>query len=158
MPEGRFSQGRAGLGGYQTGPAPRGFAGDQLQYFDPSAMWDALMQMRKEPNPDPIARSGPLRSTAQAQRPGLNPLFQNMDTLQGMRQDFYGQRIGSNPRFADMLPAAALAGIDLMQGRKTGWDQYADIAAGGNMGPAGHAAMTGARRGQEQDRVARRGY
>lgn len=45
----------------------------------------------------------------------------------------YGQYMGSNAQgFAHMLPAYAMHGIDVMQGRGTGWDQYAALAGAGS--------------------------
>jgi hypothetical protein len=47
----------------------------------------------------------------------------------GNTENWYGQMTGSNaPQFAHMLPAYAMHGMDLMQGRGTGWDQYAALA------------------------------
>ncbi len=42
--------------------------------------------------------------------------------------------MGSFQSFGHQLPAAAMHGVDLMQGRGTGWDQYAAIAGAGKLG------------------------
>lgn len=64
----------------------------------------------------------------------------------------YGQYMGSNAQgFAHMLPAYAMHGIDVMQGRKTGWDQYAGLAqAGGDLGGTGEQWMKNQQKQKEQ--------
>lgn len=63
---------------------------------------------------------------------GTSALMQNKDLLNSMRQDFYGQRIGSNPRFADLVPAQEMTTQQPFSAR--GWDQYAALAGAGNTG------------------------
>lgn len=61
MPMGSFQQ-PGGLQGYQTGPRPRDFAGDQAAGFDPSGMGDLMQWM--------LNRKPPITNTAANQNWG----------------------------------------------------------------------------------------
>jgi len=132
MPKGTYdlsyTPGRAAVGRttYDPGIVAGGIGG--LDILDLLDLIPQRQPEKRERTPSVMTRRPMTRDVS----PGgaqIGGPFQLQDALQGMRQDFYGQRIGSNPRFAEMLPAFAASGIDLMQGRPTGWQQYAQLAA-----------------------------
>jgi hypothetical protein len=78
---------------------------------------------RWEPSPAPSAPTQGVSSSP------LGRLLRTADTLRGMRQDFYGQSIGSNPRFSELVPAQEILLGQPLSAR--GWDQYAALAGAG---------------------------
>ena len=133
MPKGTYdlsySPGRAAVGRttFDPGAVAEGIGG--LDLLDLLSLAKGPNK-RVDPNPwggQPVATRRPMRTEATGGARIGGP-FQLMDKLQGMRQDFYGQRIGSNPRFAEMIPAFTASGVDLFGGKPTGWEMYAMLA------------------------------
>jgi hypothetical protein len=116
-----------------------GFTGGQQGYRPPEA-WEGpdLQRRRNQRQQRPVAQSAvPPQNTGVNTQP-LGQLLSIADQLSGMRQDFYGQRIGSNPRFDMMVPAREIQLGQPLSAR--GWDQYAALAGAGASPEAQEAA------------------